>query len=151
MKTSPRQAAKPQHPSRPRRNNRPRPKIPSLGQHPRRRFLRLAAGAAALPAVSRIAQGQTYPTRPVRIIVGFPAGGGTDLYARLIGQVLWERLGQQFIIENRTGANGNIGTAAVVRAPPDGYTLLMATVTDAVNDETEKWAKVVRTANIKVD
>ena len=86
-----------------------------------------------MPAMSRIARAQTYPTRPVRLIVGFPAGGATDLYARLIGQVLWERLGQQFIIKNRSGASGNIGTEAVVRAAPDGYTLLMATVNDAVN------------------
>ena len=85
---------------------------------PRRQFLHLAAGAAALPAVSRIARAQTYPTRPVRIIVGFPAGGPTDIIARLIGQWLSERLGQQFIIENRPGAGGNIATEAVVRAPP---------------------------------
>jgi tripartite-type tricarboxylate transporter receptor subunit TctC len=100
---------------------------------PRRQFLHLAVGAAALPAAPHIAKAQTYPTRPVRLIVGFPAAGATDLYARLIGQVLWERLGQQFIIENRTGASGNIGTEAVVRAAPDGYTLLMATVNNAVN------------------
>jgi tripartite-type tricarboxylate transporter receptor subunit TctC len=99
----------------------------------RRRFLHLAAGAAALPAAPRIARAQTYPTRPVRLIVGFPAAGATDLYARLIGQVLWERLGQQFIIENRSGASGNIATEAGVRAAPDGYTLLMATVNNAVN------------------
>jgi tripartite-type tricarboxylate transporter receptor subunit TctC len=92
----------------------------------RRQFLHLAAGAAALPAISRIAEAQTYPTRPVRIIVPYAAAGATDLYARLIGQVLWERLGQQFIIENRPGAGGNIGAEAVVRAPPDGYTLLLA-------------------------
>ena len=91
---------------------------------PRRQFLHLAAGAAALPAVSRIARAQAYPTRPVRIIVGFPAGGATDILARLMGQWLSERLGQQFVIENRPGAGGNIGTEAVVRAPPDGYTLL---------------------------
>ena len=92
---------------------------------PRRQFLHLAAGAAALPAVSRIARAQAYPTRPVRIIVGFPAGGATDIVARLIGQWLSERLGQPFVIENRPGAGGNIGTEAVVRAPPDGYTLLV--------------------------
>jgi hypothetical protein len=85
---------------------------------PRRQFLHLAAGAAALPAVSRIASAQTYPTRPVRIIVGFAAGGVTDIAARLIGQWLSERLGQAFIIENRPGAAGNIATEAVVRAPP---------------------------------
>ena len=94
-------------------------------QHPRRRILSLAAGAAALPAVSRMAWAQAYPTRPVRIIVGFPPGGGTDITARLIGQWLSERLGQPFIIENRVGAAGNIATEAVVRAPADGYTLLL--------------------------
>src|SRR4051794_15794854 len=82
---------------------------------PRRNFLHLAAGAAALPAVSRFAWAQTYPTRPVRIIVGFPAGGGPDIIARLIGQGLSERLGQQFVIENRPGAAGNIGTEIVVK------------------------------------
>src|SRR5216683_7835439 len=92
---------------------------------PRRRFLELAAGATALPAASRIASAQTYPTRPVRIVVGYAAGGGTDLVARLMGQWLSERLGQQFVIENRTGAATNIGTEAVVRAPADGYTLLL--------------------------
>ena len=92
---------------------------------PRRKFLHLAAGAAALPAVSRIARAQAYPTRPVRIIVGFAAGGAADIIARLIGQWLSERLGQQFVIENRPGAGSNIATEAVVRAPPDGYTLLM--------------------------
>ena len=92
---------------------------------PRRQFLHLAAGAAALPAVSRIARAQAYPTRPVRMIVGFAAGGATDILARLIGQWLSERLGQQFVIENRPGAGANIATEAVVRAPPDGYTLLL--------------------------
>src|SRR6516225_6281502 len=96
---------------------------------PRRQFLHLAAGAAALPAVSRIARAQAYPTRPVRIIAGFPSGGFTDTTARLIGQWLSERLGQQFFIENRPGAGGNIAAEAVVRSPPDGYTLLV--VTDA--------------------
>ena len=94
---------------------------------PRRRFLHLAAGAAALSAMSQIAWAQTYPARPVRIVVGFPAGGGADIFARLTGQWLSERLGQQFIIENRPGANSNIGTEAVARAAPDGYTLLLAT------------------------
>ena len=100
---------------------------------PRRQFLHLAAGAAALPAVSRIAWAQTYPTRPVRIIVGFPPGGGTDIVARLIGQWLSERLGQPFIIENRPGAGSNIATEAVVRAPPDGYTLLLVGAANAIN------------------
>src|SRR6202162_3749967 len=100
---------------------------------PRRRFLHLAAGAAALPAVSRFAMAQAYPSRPVRIVVGFPAGGGTDTTARLIGQWLSERLGQQFIIENRPGAGGNIGTEAVVRAPPDGYTLALIGAPSAIN------------------
>ncbi len=99
----------------------------------RRRFLHLAAGAAALPAVSRIARAQTYPTRPVRIIVGFAAGGATDIVARLIGQWLSERLGQPFIIENRPGAGSNIATEAVVRAPPDGYTLLLVDASNAIN------------------
>src|SRR3981081_1210802 len=95
---------------------------------PRRRFLQLATGAAALPAVSRIAAAATYPTRPVHILVGFAAGGGVDITARLIGQWLSERLGRSFVIENRPGAGGNIGTEAVVNAPPDGHTLLLATV-----------------------
>jgi tripartite-type tricarboxylate transporter receptor subunit TctC len=99
----------------------------------RRRFLHLAAGAAALPAVSRIAWAQAYPTRPVRIIVGFAPAGGTDIMARLIGQWLSERLGQQFVIENRPGAGTNIATEAVVNAPPDGYTLLLACLPNASN------------------
>jgi tripartite-type tricarboxylate transporter receptor subunit TctC len=100
---------------------------------PRRRFLHLAAGAAALPGVSRIAEAQTYPTRPVRITVGFAAGGSTDLTARLMGQWLSERLGQQFVIENRTGAAGNIATEVVVRAAPDGYTLLLDADSNSIN------------------
>jgi tripartite-type tricarboxylate transporter receptor subunit TctC len=100
---------------------------------PRRRFLHLAAGAVALPAVARIAWAQSYPARPVRIIVGFPPGGGADIFARLIGQWLSERPGQQFIIENRPGAGGNVGTELVVRARPDGYTLLMVLTLNAVN------------------
>jgi tripartite-type tricarboxylate transporter receptor subunit TctC len=100
---------------------------------PRRQFLHLAAGAAALPALSRIAPAQTYPTRPVRLIVGFPPAGGADLFARLIGQSLSERLGQPFVIENRPGANSNMGAEAVVRAAPDGYTLLLIAITNAIN------------------
>src|SRR5215470_16414395 len=95
---------------------------------PRRQFLHLAAGAAALPAVSRFALAQAYPSRPVRIIVKFPAGQATDTIARLMGQSLSERLGQPFVIENRTGAGGNIGTESVVRATPDGYTLLLVSI-----------------------
>jgi len=100
---------------------------------PRRKVLHLAAGAAALPALPRIARAQSYPTRPVRIIVGFPAGGPTDIMARLIGQWLSERLGRQFVVENRPGASNNIATEAVVNAPPDGYTLLLATTTGPIN------------------
>jgi tripartite-type tricarboxylate transporter receptor subunit TctC len=100
---------------------------------PRRTFLHLAVGAAALPAVSRIARAQAYPSRPVRIVVGFPAGGATDIQARLMGQWLSERLGQQFIIENRAGASGNIGTDAVAKAPADGYTLLQIVTPNAIN------------------
>jgi tripartite-type tricarboxylate transporter receptor subunit TctC len=100
---------------------------------PRRNFLHLAAGVAALPAVSRLAWGQTYPSRPVRIIVGFPAGGTADIGARLIAQWLSERLGQQFVVENRLSAGTHVATEAVVRAPADGYTLLLVTLTNAVN------------------
>jgi tripartite-type tricarboxylate transporter receptor subunit TctC len=99
----------------------------------RRRFLHLAAGAAALPVFPHIGRAQTYPARPVRIIVGFPAGGATDILARLTGQWLSERLGQQFIIENRAGAGGNIGTEAVVKASPDGYTLLQIATPNGLN------------------
>jgi tripartite-type tricarboxylate transporter receptor subunit TctC len=99
----------------------------------RRQFLHLAAGAAALPAMSWIARAQTYPTRPVRWIVGFAPGGGVDIVARLMGQWLSERLGQQFVIENRPGAGSNIATEAVVRAPADGYTLLLVTAANAIN------------------
>jgi tripartite-type tricarboxylate transporter receptor subunit TctC len=99
----------------------------------RRGFLHLAAGVAALPLLSLGAAAQSYPARPVHLIVGFAAGGPNDTTARLIGQWLSERLGQQFIIENRTGAGGNIGTEVVVRAPPDGYTLLLAASSNAVN------------------
>jgi tripartite-type tricarboxylate transporter receptor subunit TctC len=99
----------------------------------RRQFLHLAAGAAALPSVSRLAWAQTYPSRPVHLIVGFPPGGFIDTTARLIGPWLSERLGQPFVIENRPGAAGNIATEAVVRASPDGYTLLAAADANAFN------------------
>jgi tripartite-type tricarboxylate transporter receptor subunit TctC len=100
---------------------------------PRRNFLHLAAGAGALTAVSRFAWAQAYPTRPVRLIVPFAPGGAFDIMARLIGQWLSERFGQQFVIENRPGAGGNIGTEAAVRAPADGYTLLLVGATQAIN------------------
>ena len=100
---------------------------------PRRTFLGLAAGALALPAAPHLAQAQAWPSRPVRIVVGFPAGGATDIQARLMGQWLSERLGQQFIIENRAGASGNIGTEAVAKAPADGYTLLQIVTPHAIN------------------
>jgi tripartite-type tricarboxylate transporter receptor subunit TctC len=99
----------------------------------RRHVLHLAAGAAALPAVTRIAQAQTYPMRPVRLIVTTPAGGSADIVARLMGQWLSERVGQPFIIDNRPGAGSNIGTELVVRAPPDGYTLLVVIAPNTIN------------------
>ena len=92
---------------------------------PRRRFLHLAAGAAALPTVSRFAWAQAYPSRPVRLVIGYPPGGSADITARLTGQWLSERLGQPVVIESRPGAATNLATEAVVRAPPDGYTLLL--------------------------
>ncbi len=100
---------------------------------PRRKFLHLAASATALPTVSHVAWAQSYPSRPVRLIVGFPPGGVGDISARLMGQWLSERLGQPFVIENRPGAASNIATEAVVKAPPDGYTLLHVSTTNAIN------------------
>jgi tripartite-type tricarboxylate transporter receptor subunit TctC len=102
-------------------------------KRPRRKFLHLAAGAVVLPAVSRIARAQTYPTRPVHLVSAYAPGGINDLFARLMGQWLSERLGQQFIVENRSGAGGNIGTETVVKAPADGYTLLLVDISNAFN------------------
>jgi tripartite-type tricarboxylate transporter receptor subunit TctC len=123
MKTSLRQAATPQPPSQPRRNNRPRPKTPSSGEHPRRRFLRLASGAAVLPAVSRIARAQSYPTRPITMVVPVAAGGQVDAIARVLAEQMRKTLGQPVIVENVSGADGTIGTGRVARAVPDGYTI----------------------------
>ena len=100
---------------------------------PRRTFLHLAAGAAALPALPRMARAEAYPSRPVRIVVGFAAGGATDIQARLMGQWLSDRLGQQFIVENRAGASGNIGTETVAKSPADGYTLLQIVTPNVIN------------------
>ena len=127
---------------------------------PRRHFLQLAAGAALLPAMPRLARAQAYPARPVRWIVGFAAGGPQDIVARLLAQSLSERLGQQFVIENRAGAGGNIGTEAVVRAPADGYTMLMigpsATINATLYDnlsfvflrDIAPVASIIRTSNV---
>jgi tripartite-type tricarboxylate transporter receptor subunit TctC len=108
-----------------------------MGQHAmklrRRQFLHLAAGAAAVPALSRFASAQAYPTRPIRLVAPFPPGGSVDLAARLIGQWLTERLGQQLVIENRSGAAGNIGSEAALNSPPDGYTLLLCGVANAIS------------------
>src|SRR5215467_11478560 len=100
---------------------------------PRRNFLHLAAGAAALPVVSRIAWAQAYPTRPVRIIVTFAAGGANDVHSRLFGQLLSERLGQPFIVENRPGGGGNLGAAEAIRSRPDGYTMFHVSISHAIN------------------
>ena len=100
---------------------------------PRRKFLYLAAGAAALPALPRLAKAQAYPSRPIRLIIGYTPGGSADLTARLMGQWLSERLGQSFVVENRPGGGTNIATEAVVRAPPDGYTFLLAAPANAIN------------------
>ena len=102
-------------------------------QYPRRKVLHLVAGAAALPALSLLARAQSYPSRPVRWLVGFTPAGGNDITARLIGQWLTERLGQPFVIENRPGAGTNIAAEAVINAPPDGYTLFLTNFSNAVN------------------
>ena len=120
---------------------------------PRRNFLLLAAGAATLPALSRVAGAETYPTRPVRILVGYSAGSASDIVARLIAQWLSERLGQQFVVENRPGAGGNIAAEAVVRSAPDGYTLLLPASPDAINATLYHIAPVagiVRVPNVMV-
>ena len=129
---------------------------------PRRQFLQLAAGAAALPAVSKIAKADTYPTRPIRLIVGYTPGGSADLTARLMGQWLSERLGQSFVVENRPGGGTNIATEAAVRAEPDGYTFLLAAPANAINAtlydklnfnflrDTEPVAGIIRFPNVVV-
>ena len=125
MKASLRPAATPsqQRRSRPRVNDRPHPKTSPSGQHPRRQFLRLAVGAAALPAASRIARAQAYPTRPISMIVAFAAGGTTDVVGRVLAQRMGRSLGHTIIIENVGGADGSIGTGRAARARPDGYTI----------------------------
>lgn len=99
----------------------------------RRQFLHFAAGGVTIPAVSTIARAQAYPIRPIHLVVGFPPGGPTDVFARLMGQWLSERMGQPFVIENRPGAGSNLGTEAVIRSPPDGYTLLLVASANAIN------------------
>src|SRR6516225_7417921 len=123
MKTSLRPAAKPQYQSPPRRNDRPYPKTRPSGQHPRRQFLRLAVGAAALPALSRNADAQSYPTRPITMIVSAAAGSGSDVIGRIIAERMREKLGRPIIIENIGGADGSIGAGRAARAKPDGYTI----------------------------
>jgi tripartite-type tricarboxylate transporter receptor subunit TctC len=123
MKTSSRQAATPQHRPRPRGSDRPHPKTPSSGQHPRRRFLGLAAGATALSVVSRIVRAQSYPARPITLIVPYAAGGGGDTIARIMSERMRVSLGRPVIIENVSGASGSIGASRVARAAPDGYTI----------------------------
>jgi tripartite-type tricarboxylate transporter receptor subunit TctC len=123
MKSSLRQTATPQHRSQPRGNDRPHPKTPSSGQHPRRQFLHLAAGAAALPAVSRIARAETYPSRPITMIVPFAPGAGADVLGRMLAERMRGSLGQPIIIENIGGADGTLGAGRAARARPDGYTI----------------------------
>jgi tripartite-type tricarboxylate transporter receptor subunit TctC len=140
MKTSVRHAAKPQRRSRPRVNDRPQPKARPSGQHPRRQFLRLAVGAATLPANWRIAMAQTYPTRPVRVVVGYPAGGATDAAARLVAEAMSRSLGQRVYVENRSGANGIIGTEVVAKSASDGHTMLVTDQDVMVNPHVYKTA-----------
>src|SRR6516225_8183306 len=130
MKTSLRPVAtpSPQRRSRPRVNDRPHPKTRPSGQHPRRQFLRLAAGAAALPAVSRNASAQAYPTRPITVIVPFTAGSASDVEARVLAEWMGRSLGQPIVIENVTGADGSIGVGRVARARPDGQTIVLGTM-----------------------
>jgi len=123
MKTSLRPAAKPQYQSPPRRNDRPYPKTRPSGQHPRRQFLRLAVGAAALPALSRNADAQSYPTRPITMIVPSAAGAGIDTVGRVVTERMRKSLAQPIIIENIAGADGSIGAGRAARAKPDGYTI----------------------------
>jgi tripartite-type tricarboxylate transporter receptor subunit TctC len=133
MKASTRKSIMPPRAQVARNQQHKRRPILTTAHNPRRRFLSLAAGAATLPAVSRLTWAQAYPARPVRIIVAQAAGSASDVFARLIGQWLSERLGQQFIIENRPGAGTNIGTEVVVRASPDGYSLLLVPTASAIN------------------
>src|SRR6266699_1612265 len=112
----------------------PKPTKGHAMQLQRRRFLQLAAGAAVMPAMPYVARAQGYPTRPVRIVVSYPAGGVSDIYARLLAQSLSERIGQSFLIENRPGAGGTVGVDSVARAPADGYTLLLTASNDAYNE-----------------
>jgi tripartite-type tricarboxylate transporter receptor subunit TctC len=134
MKTSLRPATtpSPQRLFRPRVGDRPYPKTRPSGQHPRRRFLTLAAGAAALPAISRIASAQTYPTRPITLIVPFPAGAPMDVIGRLVGERMRATLGRPIIVENVSGADGSVGTGRAARARPDGYTLDLGSMTTHV-------------------
>ena len=132
MKGSVRLASVPQNRPRLCGNDRPHPKKPSSVQHPRRRFLRLAAGAAALPTVSRNASAQAYPTRPITMIVSFAAGSPTDVTGRIIAERMRERLGQPIIIENIGGADGSIGTGRAARAKPDGYTIDIGSINSHV-------------------
>jgi tripartite-type tricarboxylate transporter receptor subunit TctC len=124
MKNSLRQTATPQHRSPPRRNDRPHPKTPSSGQHQRRRFLHLVVGTAALPATTRLAWAQSFPSRPITIIASGAAGGPSDVIGRLVAERMRASLGQPIIIENVGGADGSIGAGRAARARPDGYTIL---------------------------